>query len=182
MSLEQALAARRSRREFAPELLGDAELGQLLWAAQGLTEPGGAGRTAPSAGGTYPLEVYALTTEGLFHYRPSGHALEVLGSEDLRPALAEAALGQEWVRTGPAVLVIAGVLGRTAERYGSRAERYVALEAGHAAQNVLLQAAALGLAAVPVGAFGDGEVREVLALPEGRTPLYLIPVGHPAGG
>jgi SagB-type dehydrogenase family enzyme len=182
VSLEEALASRRSGREFAPALLGDAEVGQLLWAAQGVTEPGGAGRTAPSAGGTYPLEIYALTAAGLFHYMPGDHALEVLTAEDLRSALAEAALGQKWVRSGPLVLVIVGVTDRTAERYGDRAERYVALEAGHAAQNVLLQAAAMGLAGVPVGAFHDGEVQELLGLPEGWTPLYLIPVGRPAGG
>lgn len=182
VSLEEALAGRRSRREFAPEPLSTAEVGQLLWAAQGVTETGGAGRTAPSAGGTYPLEVFALTEGGLFHYAAGEHALETLGPEDLRAALAEAALGQEWVRNGPLVLVIVGVTGRTAERYGERAERYVALEAGHAAQNVLLQAAALGLAGVPVGAFRDEEVQALLGLPEGWAPLYLIPVGRPAGG
>lgn len=182
MSVEEALAARRSGREYASAALSTAEVGQLLWAAQGLTEVGGAGRTAPSAGGTYPLEIYAITAEGLFHYLPTEQALAMLGRDDLRERLSEAALGQAWVRTAPVVLAIVAVTGRTTERYGDRGERYVALEAGHTAQNVLLQATAMGLAAVPVGAFTDGQVQSLLGLPEGWTPLYLIPVGRPAGG
>lgn len=182
ISVEQALATRRSVREFdgAPLTLGQA--GQLLWAAQGITEEGGRGRTAPSAGGTYPLELYVATGEGLSHYLPDSHALDLLVEGDLRPALAAAALGQEWVGAAPAVFAVVGVVGRTAARYGDRAGRYVDLEAGHAAQNLLLQAVALSLGAVPVGAFDDAAVRGVLGIPGDWTPLYLIPVGHPAAG
>lgn len=182
VSLEEVLAARRSVREYSSAELSPAELGQLLWAAQGITEVAGRGRTAPSAGGTYPLEVYAVTRGGLFRYVPEEHALEVLGAEDLRPALAAAAGGQEWVAEAALVVVVVGVAERTAARYGERAERYVALEAGHAAQNLLLQAVALGLGAVPVGAFADDAVRQVVGIAEDWAPLYLIPVGHPAAG
>ncbi|MFH1329671.1 MAG: SagB/ThcOx family dehydrogenase [Actinomycetota bacterium] len=180
-SLEEALAARRSVRQYAEADVAVVQLGQLLWAAQGITEEGGQGRTAPSAGGTYPLEVYAATAQGLYHYLPGRHALEVMGSEDLRPALSEAAGGQEWVRQAPLVVVLVGVVERTAARYGDRAERYVALEAGHAAQNLMLQAVVLGLGVVPVGAFDDDAVRRVVGLPDTWAPLYLIPVGHPVG-
>jgi len=181
VSLEEALAQRRSVRDYGDEALGWAEVGQLLWAAQGRTQQNGGGRTAPSAGGTYPLEVFALTAEGVFRYLPEEHAVEVAAAEDRRRALQEAALGQEWVGRAPLVLVVVGVVERTAERYGGRAERYVILEAGHAAQNILLQAVALGLGAVPVGAFDDGAVRRVLAMSASWTPLYIIPVGRPAG-
>ena len=181
ISLEEVLAARRSERDFTREPLTLDDLSQLLWSAQGITEPDGRGRAAPSAGGTYPLELYVVNHLGLYHYLPSDHSLEVLGEDDLRPALAEAALGQQHVADAPAVVVITAVFARTEERYGERAERYVYLEAGHAAQNVLLQAVALDLGAVPVGAFHDEDVRRLLGLPADHVPLYLIPVGHPTG-
>lgn len=179
MSLERALAERRSVRAFTGEPLTPEELSQLLWAAQGLTA-GWGGRTAPSAGALYPLEVYAVTPEGAYHYLPEGHRAELVTAADLRRPLAAAALAQSAVAEAPAVLVIAAVTRRTAVKYGKRAERYVHLEAGHVAQNVLLQAAALGLSGVPIGAFSDRGVQRALGLPADHEPLYLIPVGHPA--
>ena len=181
LSLEEVLAARRSIRDFTPEPLTRQELSQLLWAAQGLTSEWG-GRTAPSAGALYPLELYLATPDGLYRYLPDGHRVEVLASDDVRSPLATAALGQEAVADAPAVLIVAGVYARTAAKYGDRAERYVHLEAGHTAQNVLLQAVALGLGGVPIGAFEDRAVQEVLGLPTDHAPFYLIPVGHPAPG
>jgi len=179
VSLEAALAGRRSVREFSDRPLAAAELGQLLWAAQGITDPRGY-RTAPSAGALYPLEIYVATAGGLYHYQPARHALAVVGGSDVRQALYEAALRQEAVSRAPAVFVIAAVYERTAVKYGAeRSPRYVHLEAGHAAQNVLLQAVALGLGAVPIGAFDDGAIQEAMGLPAEEQPLYLIPVGRP---
>lgn len=179
VSLEAALAGRRSVREFSDRPLAAAELGQLLWAAQGITDPRGY-RTAPSAGALYPLEIYVVTAGGLYHYQPARHALAVVGGSDVRQALYEAALRQEAVSRAPAVFVIAAVYERTAVKYGAeRSPRYVHLEAGHAAQNVLLQAVALGLGAVPIGAFDDGAIQEAMGLPAEEQPLYLIPVGRP---
>jgi SagB-type dehydrogenase family enzyme len=138
-------------------------------------------RTAPSAGALYPLEVYLVTNDGVFHYESRAHQLKKTMSADVRNALSNAALQQESVGDAPSILVLAGVYERTAKKYGrARAERYVHLEAGHAAQNVLLQAIALDVAAVPIGAFEDDEVRQVLALPRTHRPLYLVPVGRPA--
>ena len=179
MSLDEALASRRSVREFTSEPLSLEQVSQLLWAAQGITADWG-GRTAPSAGALYPLEVYVATAEGLSHYLPDGHRLETVSGTDLREALARAALGQTQVSDAPVVFVISAVTARTAEKYGDRAERYVQLEAGHACQNLLLEAVALGLGAVPTGAFSDDAVRDVLGFPEGDHPLYLVPVGYPA--
>ena len=179
LSLEEALQSRRSIRSFTAEPLTRAEIGQLLWAAQGLTDAAGH-RSAPSAGATYPLEVDIVTVDGLARYVPDGHGLVPRGATDLRPALRQAALDQAAIGEAPLVIVISGVFERTAERYGAeRAERYVTLEAGHAAQNVLLEAVSLGLGAVPVGAFDDAGVRRVLALAADEAPLYLIAVGHP---
>ena len=178
-SLEEAIATRRSVRELVDRPLSDAHIGQLLWSAQGITGSRGR-RAAPSAGATYPLEVYVATAAGLSRYEIADHALSDHLDGDRRPALAAAAHDQEWIADAGAVVVITGVVERTADRYGDRAERFVLLEAGHAAQNVLLQATALELVGVPVGAFDDAEVGEVLALPAGHAPLYLLPVGVPA--
>lgn len=178
-SLAEALAERRSVRSFADETLTTSQLGQLLWAAQGITSPQGY-RAAPSAGALYPLEVYVVTASGVYHYEPDGHLLAVRSEGDRRQALYAAALRQEPVREAPAVFVVTAVYARTATKYGAeRSPRYVHLEAGHAAQNLLLQAVALELGAVPIGAFQDQEVQEALGLPADREPLYLIPVGYP---
>lgn len=177
-SLEWALLERRSIRDYTAETLDLTELSQLLWAAQGITSDAGQ-RTAPSAGALYPLVTYVVTSEAWYRYLPPDHELEHLGEGDMRGALAEAALGQEAVGSAAAVFVITGVYARTAGKYGDRAERYVHLEAGHAAQNLLLQAVAGGLGAVPIGAFRDAEVQTVLSLPPDHQPLYLLPVGHP---
>jgi SagB-type dehydrogenase family enzyme len=170
-SLEGLLAARRSVRSFAPTALTDAQVGQLLWAAQGVTDEAGH-RTAPSAGARHPLELHAATPAGVWRYLPREHALAPVLARDVRPELRVAALDQETVGAAPLVVVVTGVAARTSARYGPRAERYVSLEAGHATQNLLLQAVALGLGAVPIGAFGDPEVARVLRLPAGKSPLY----------
>ena len=178
MSLEETLVRRRSIRNYTEEELTWEEISQLLWAAQGITADWG-GRTAPSAGALYPLEVYVATPNGFYHYVPQGHKVILLSQDDLRIKLWEASLRQVWIREAPAVFVIAAVYQRTAIKYGARAERYVKLEAGHACQNILLQAVALGLGAVPIGAFYDDQVKAFLSLPPDHEPLYLIPVGHP---
>jgi len=181
MSLTEALSRRRSVRDFRDDPLTAEQIGQLLWAAQGITEPGRGLRTAPSAGALYPLQVYVVKSDGAFRYEPESHALTALTPRDLRRSLAEAALNQASVAAAPVDFLISGDYSVTAAKYGPRAERYVHLEAGHAAQNLLLQATALGLGAVPVGAFRDDAVAKVLGLPQAETPLYVIPVGHPAG-
>lgn len=176
--LNAAIARRRSVRDFRPAELGWEQVGQLFWAAQGITGDSGR-RAAPSAGALYPLEMYVVLSEGVFQYDPGRHqAVHRIGG-DLRERLAEAALSQDAVRLAPATFVITGVVSRTAGKYGPRAERYVHLEAGHAAQNLLLEAVALSLAAVPVGAFSDDDVRSVLRLGSGQQPIYLLPVGYP---
>ncbi|MDZ7269520.1 MAG: SagB/ThcOx family dehydrogenase [candidate division KSB1 bacterium] len=179
VSLEQALAARRSLRTFGAAPLAWQETGQLLWAAQGVTEPREGLRTAPSAGALYPLEIYVATAAGVFHYQPRAHQVQRVLARDCRTELSRAAWEQECVRDAPAVFILTAFAERTARKYGERSRRYVAFEAGHAAQNLLLQATALGLGAVPVGAFSDARLASVLPLAAGEQPLYLIPVGRP---
>lgn len=171
MPLSKALARRRSVRAFAERTLMPAELGQLFWAAQGETDARNGLRACPSAGALYPLVAYAAIADGLFRYITKAHALEQVSSPDLRADIAAAALGQDEIAQAACVIVFTAVLARTTRKYGERGVRYVHIEAGHAAQNVLLTATALGLAAYPVGAFDDTRVADVLRVGRGEVPL-----------
>lgn len=179
---ERTLFERRSIRDYANEALSLAEVSQLLWAAQGLTDPAGY-RTAPSAGALYPLEVYLVAGKvtslpvGIYRYRPRGHELVTVVEGDKRPELCAAALGQAALRQAPVAIVLAAVYDRTTRKYRDRGIRYVHMEAGHVAQNICLQAVSLDLGSVVIGAFGDAEVKKVMVLPAAEEPLYLIPVG-----
>lgn len=182
VSVEESLLARRSVREYSVAALTLAEISQLLWAAQGITNPSGL-RTAPSAGALYPLELYIVTgkasglAEGVYKYRPNEHALITVTAGDVRPELSGAALGQDSVKQAAADIVLSAVYQRTTRKYGERGIRYVHIEVGHAAQNLCLQAAALGLGAVTVGAFDDDQVKKLLKMPSEEAPLYIIAVG-----
>ncbi len=177
MTVEAALAGRRSIRTFSGAVVTRDEVGRLCWAAQGITERASGLRTAPSAGASYPLELYVVGADGVFHYEPHKNALPRITSDDRRDALARAALGQGVVKQANVAFVITAVVARTREKYGERAERYAYLEAGHAAQNLLLEATSLHLGATPVGAFDDDAVRRVVGAATEETPLYVIPVG-----
>jgi SagB-type dehydrogenase family enzyme len=175
-SLERAIAERRSIREFRADPLPLGTLGQLLWAAQGVTSADGK-RAAPSAGALYPLELYVVTAGEVLHYLPDGHRIERRAVADLRPRLRDAAFGQRHVGAAPVVIVLAAAEERTTRKYGARGIAFAEREAGHAAQNILLQAAARGLAAVPVGSVDPARAAHVLGLPADQDVRYLIPVG-----
>jgi len=185
-SLEKAIKKRRTVRSFARDPLGLELLSQLLWAGQGITEDRGFKRAAPSGGALYPMDIYAVVGEGgvqglqagVYHYEPQGHAVVRLTGEDLRDALARAALGQMWMAKAPLNLVITAEYVRICRKYGDRGIRYAVMEAGHVGQNIFLQAEAYGLGAGIVGAFRDHEVAEVLKLPRAHEPLLIIPVGY----
>ncbi len=181
MALVEALTSRRSRREFSGKALSLGQVAQLCWAAQGITDDVQGSRTAPSAGALYPITVFVVDANGVYGYEPGRHALRPALAGDLRRQLQAAALDQPCVGEAPLCLVITMDVAHTASRYGSRAERYCLLEAGHVAQSVLLQATALGLAGVPVGAFEDHRVAATLELPPNLYPVYLVPVGYPRG-
>ena len=185
MSVEEALAERRSVRRFQAAPMSLEQLSQLLWAAQGVTDPRGF-RTAPSAGGLYPLTIYAVAgagaglDTGLYRYRPNDHALDMLGEEDLRAALVDVAFGQAWIEAAPVILVITGREATTRRKYGDRAPTFIAVEVGHAAQNVYLQAQALGLGTTAVGGFNPRRAHRALGLPDDEDVLLMMPVGTPA--
>ncbi|MFQ5996617.1 MAG: SagB/ThcOx family dehydrogenase [Dehalococcoidales bacterium] len=187
MPLEEVIARRESIRDFTSQPITQPQLSQILWAAQGTSEIS-RGRTVPSAGATYPLEIFVVCGancierigEGIYHYHPENHSLTLHHQEDMRLELARAALSQEFIYEAPIDIVICAVYERTLRRYGTRGERYIHMEVGHAGQNIYLQATALGLATVAIGAFHDELVREVLRLDKQYRPLYIMPVGKPA--
>lgn len=181
-SLQQSLQQRRSVREYKNTTLSLSQLGQLLWAAQGITHSEGL-RTAPSAGALYPLEVYFVANNvetlepGAYHYLPQRHELSLHRKGDFGRPLARAAYAQNWLQQAAVVIVITANYEKTTVKYGKRGERYVHIEVGHAAENLFLQAEALDLGAAVVGAFYDDEVTDVLQLPTDVSPLLLMPVG-----
>jgi SagB-type dehydrogenase family enzyme len=181
VSVEEALLNRRSVRSYKDDPLTITELSQLLWAAQGITSDRG-GRTAPSAGAKYPLEIFAVVgavkglEPGLYQYDPKDHSLITHKIGDLREDLAKAALGQSSITDAAADLVVTGIYERTEEKYGERAYRYVHIEVGHACQNIYLQAETLKLGTVMIGAFDDDKVAGLLELKE-EEPLAIMPVG-----
>jgi len=184
IALERCVAGRRSMRGFGNQALTDGQLGQLLWAAQGVTGADGK-RAAPSAGALYPLELYVAVGQvsslpsGVYHYLSGSHELILVAPGHQREKLVDAARGQDWIATAPAVICIAAAFERTTVKYGNRGRGYAYMEAGHAAQCLMLQAVALGLATTMVGAFSDDEVKRLLHLDPNATPLCLIPVGAP---
>lgn len=183
VSIEQALLNRRSVREYKDEALKPGEISQILWAVQGITAPDWGGRSAPSAGALYPLETYLVVRKaeslesGVYHYIPEGHKIKRILEKDISNDLAEAGLGQMFIKQAAINIIITAVFSRTTSKYGERGNQYVYMEAGHASQNIYLQVESLGLGTVTVGAFNDEGVKNVLNLPENETPLYIMPVG-----
>lgn len=184
MTVEKAIDRRRSRRSFRPEALGLAALGQLLWSMQGRTG-GGALRAAPSAGATYPLEIFFAAgrdgveglESGVYRYMSEDHEIVMHRPGDVREALTRAALNQLWVLQAPVSLVVTADFRRTTNRYGQRGMRYVFMEVGHAAENLALQAECLGLAGVAIGAYRDDEAAAILDIRPPLEILYIISVG-----
>ena len=178
MTVEEAIAKRRSERSFYPNDLSLEQISQILWAAQGITDKSWGFRAAPSAGALYPLTLYLMKKDGVFQYLPDGHRLLQITEEDRRPSLVRASLGQTYIGEAPLVIIIAANFRITEAKYGQRSYRYVNMEIGHVAENIHLQAVAMGLASVPIGSFWDDVVGKTLELPETQDPFYIIPVGY----
>jgi SagB-type dehydrogenase family enzyme len=180
MPLHEAIGQRRSVRDFDAKEISMDEISILLWAMQGITDKETGFRAAPSAGATYPLEIFVVKSDGAFQYMPQEHMLVKISAEDLRTDIMRASLHQSFLAQAPVLIIISAVYARTTSRYGERGKIYVHMEAGHVCQNLLLQATTLGLGAVPVGAFHEEGIAQILKTPKDHVPLYIIPVGHPA--
>jgi len=181
VSLEEALAKRRSVRRFSNQPLKWSQIGQLAWAGQGITDSQRGLRTAPSAGSIYPIELLFATQEGLFTYQPAEHSLAQVSDQDIRLALARDGKAQDSAAEAACDIIVAGSVRKLAEQFKDNARSYMLMEAGHIAQNIQLQAVCLGLGSVTLGGFDSQGVRKVCSLSRGLEPLYIIPVGYPAG-
>ena len=187
ISVEETITRRRSIRRFTSRSLSQSQLSQILWSAQGISDTSGMYRTVPSAGATYPLEIFVVCgknavekiSDGIYHYHSARHSLALYHRVDVRLELARAALNQEFIYEAPADIIVCAIYERTTPRYGNRSERYIHMEVGHAGQNIYLQAEALGLATVAIGAFDDERVAKVLLLQRQYKPLYIMPLGWP---
>lgn len=192
--VEEAVLLRKSVREWAGSPITVSQLSMLLWVSQGVVEEidGWLRRAAPSAGATYPLEIYVVVGEegvslgdgsyvaaGVYKYDYERHSMRLVRDGDVREDLWRASLRQDWVKEAPVSIVICAVYERTTWRYGERGIRYVHMEAGHVGQNIYLMSVALGLGTVAIGAFHDEEVAEVIKAQQRENPLYVFPVGVP---
>jgi SagB-type dehydrogenase family enzyme len=190
MSVEEALARRRSRRAFKDYPLTLEQVSQLLWSAQGITQKGGIGRTskrtAPSAGGVYPLDIYLVVGKdkveglkvGVYHYNPLRHSLTIILEEDRRREISQACLDENQIENAPVSLIITAEFSRLTDRFGENRINFVYMEAGHVAQNIYLQVESLGLGTVSMGGIREEDISQALNLPEQHIPLYVMPVGH----
>jgi len=178
VSFEEALAKRRSVRLFANKPLESEQISQLAWAGQGITEPQRGLRTAPSAGETYPIDLYFATPEGMFVYRPAEHSLEQTSDQDIRGGLAAAA-SMDSVATAGCNIIVAGSVRKLTSQFRTKARTYMLLEAGHIAQNIQLQAVCLDLGSVTIGGFNSKDVSRTCRLTRGLEPIYIICVGYP---
>jgi len=180
MSLEETLANRRSVRRFDGKALKQSQISQLAWAGQGITEPEAGLRTAPSAGATYPIELYFVTEDGLFVYQPQQHSMEQITEQDIRNDLAATISTPEVVANAGCNIVIAGSSRKVATQFRDKAKTFMLLEAGHIAQNIHLQAVSLGLGSVAIGNFDSRNLDRVCRLQRNLEPIYIICVGYQA--
>ena len=186
VSLEKAIKERRTIRDFREGSLSLNHLSQLLWAAQGITEPTTGRRAAPSGGALYPLDIYILIGEngvekieaGVYHYLPKEHSVSMISKGDRRREIASASLSQMWMAKAPVLFIITAEYKRITGKYGERGVRYALIEVGHVAQNLFLQSEALGLGAGIVGAFIDLDVSKVAGFLPKHEPLLIMPVGY----
>ncbi len=183
MSLEKTLTLRRSKRSYTDEPLTIEQISQLLWSAQGVTSERGF-RTAPTAGGTLPLEMFFVVNnvddlkQGIYQYHPDDHSISLIREGYYSDDLTRACMGQSMVRDASVNFIFGAVYERTTSRYGERGYRYVYNEIGHASQNLHLQAASLDLGTVVIGAYDDDEVERILDLDPEINILYIMPVGN----
>lgn len=180
ISVEEAILKRRSIRRYSKKPLNLREISQILWSAYGVTSSRGY-RAAPSAGATYPMEIYILVINaediepGLYRYNYENHSINFCKNIESFKPFVSAALGQDFVYEASINIIITAEFSRTTSIYGNRGNRYVWMEAGHIAENISLQAESLGLGTVVIGAFYDDELKKFLNIKE--EPLCIMPVG-----
>ena len=175
MPLLDALALRRSSREFAPDALPLPVLSGLLWAAYGTNRPDG-GRTAPSALNAQEVDVYAALPGGAYRYDAAAHVLRLVAATDVRRVTGY----QDFVDEAPLDLVFVADYSRMRLVPAAARQSYAAVAAGAIAQNVYLFAAANGLATVIRAWIDRDAIAEALGLDHDQQVLLSQTVGYPA--
>jgi len=181
---EKAITSRRSERRFSGKRMSSAQLAHILYYTCGITDRRDGFRAAPSAGATFPIEVYPVLnnveglTTGIYHYLIPDHQLESVREGDFRQEMVQAAAGQGFLAEANAVLVLSAIFHRTQRRYGERGERYIYFEAGHIAQNACLISTSMSLGSCTIGAFDDRAFNRLLGVNgKNESVLYLVAVG-----
>lgn len=183
MAVEEALAERRSRRVYSEEPVTVAELSQMLWAGQGITDPVGNKRTAPSARSVYFFTIFVVVRDveglepGLYEYLPVEHALGDMQMPTAGDALAESGV-QEGAVKAPVVFLLSSAYGKGAESMKAGAKSSALLEGGHIGQNLYLQAESLQMATVAMAGFDSAKVGSALKLDPAETVVYIYPFGN----
>ena len=146
-------------------------------------------RAWPSAGGLYPCDTYVVAAKvdglaaGVYHFNVMTNELERLASRrSCDEMLKDGFFWQEFVTTAAAVVLLVAAFERTVAKYGERGYRLVLLDAGHAAQNVLLSAEQVRLGAVAVGGFFDDSLAGDLGLDGvSEAVVHAIVLGREVG-
>jgi SagB-type dehydrogenase family enzyme len=188
MSVEEAIKTRRTIRTFSSTPLTFKQIGQLAWAASGVTEEGQGAfkRAAPSAGALYPIDLYFIVGEncvsgmisGVYKYVPASHSLDFIKSGDYRVTIAEASNYQMWQADAPVIVVLTAEYSRSTGKYGDRGQMYAHQEVGFIGENLLLQGVAMGLKTSEVGAFTDAQIQSVLGVSTDIIPMIVFCLSH----
>jgi len=188
VSVEAAIAKRKSRRSYTEDEIKLEELSFLLWATQGLQEKKSAVRnyrTVPSAGCRHALETYiaAFRVEGIpkaiYRYLPMSHQLvEVVKHQDLEGLLIKAALGQSFAGKSALTFIWTTIPARMEWRYGKASYKVIALDAGHVCQNLYLACEAIGAGTCAIAAYDQEFADSILGI-DGveEFTIYMAPVG-----
>lgn len=185
--LQQNLELRRSIRNYSSKPLTIEQLSYLLWASSGITKHTSnfEYRSAPSAGGLYPIETYLVVNniigipQGIYHYNILDHVLDVVKVGDFRDRIITAELDQEMTGAAPVVFIWSAMVNRTKWKYRERGYRYIYLDAGHIAENLALAAVDLNLGSCQIAAFYDEELDDLLDLDGAKeTTIYSSVVGY----
>jgi SagB-type dehydrogenase family enzyme len=191
VNVSAALARRRSVRSFGARVVTLGHVGQLLGWSHGVMPRAGAdlpsGRTAPSAGALYPIELYVAAQgvpgaiPGVYHYNATDHELEGVTTEGGVQAVHRTSMYPEIANQASLMVMMVAVFARTCQKYGERGYRFVLLDCGHVAQNLHLVAATIGLGSVGIGGFLDDELNDVLELDGvNEAVVHTIALGWPA--
>jgi SagB-type dehydrogenase family enzyme len=182
MPLIRALRRRRSDSGFSGEPISLAELAEILRSSYGLTE--GGRRAAPSAGALYPIELFPVCLRvkgvepGFYHYHVREDVLERLAGDAVR-SVRESVVAVSRELDCACLILMSAVWERSTAKYGERGYRFLMLDAGHLAQNLVLVATALELRSCPLGGFFEDRLAEEMGLDRAREwLLYGVAVGR----